>query len=235
MPIHKPLKQALDEALAEANRAESHDGSRSLVEDPADAALEAGPGGKILSSYKVTAGDAASTQKNTETILGAFSMRPEDLQERPEATSIPEGAVPLNPSRKSFLSRLAAWLGFAVVLFALQSCGPNWIVPQPATPFVECDPDLPEWCGASPASPVDSGSVETVDVIVVGPDAGIPDDPPPTDGGCPLEEEEEDGDDSKTTLCHVPRGNPGNAHTIRVGAPAVAAHLRHGDYLGPCR
>jgi hypothetical protein len=36
-------------------------------------------------------------------------------------------------------------------------------------------------------------------------------------------------------VCHLPPGNPGNAHTITVGAPAVAAHLRnHGDRLGPC-
>ena len=39
---------------------------------------------------------------------------------------------------------------------------------------------------------------------------------------------------NKVTLCHVPPGNPGKAHTITVGEPAVAAHMRHGDYLGPC-
>ena len=39
----------------------------------------------------------------------------------------------------------------------------------------------------------------------------------------------------KTTICHIPPGNPANAHTICVGNPAVAAHLRnHGDYLGVC-
>lgn len=38
----------------------------------------------------------------------------------------------------------------------------------------------------------------------------------------------------KVTICHVPPGNPSNAHTIRVGAPAVAAHLAHGDSLGAC-
>jgi hypothetical protein len=38
----------------------------------------------------------------------------------------------------------------------------------------------------------------------------------------------------KVTICHVPPGNPANAHTISVGEPAVSAHLAHGDYTGPC-
>ncbi len=38
----------------------------------------------------------------------------------------------------------------------------------------------------------------------------------------------------QVTICHFPPGNPANAHTIRVGAPAVRAHLAHGDHLGPC-
>lgn len=38
----------------------------------------------------------------------------------------------------------------------------------------------------------------------------------------------------KVTICHVPPGNPANAHTITVAAPAVAAHLAHGDTLGAC-
>ncbi|WP_375760325.1 hypothetical protein [Corallococcus exercitus] len=40
--------------------------------------------------------------------------------------------------------------------------------------------------------------------------------------------------DGRITLCHIPPGNPANAHTITVGAPAGAAHLRHGDRLGAC-
>ena len=34
----------------------------------------------------------------------------------------------------------------------------------------------------------------------------------------------------KTTLCHVSR-DEGSAHVIRVGNPAVPAHLRHGDCI----
>jgi hypothetical protein len=39
---------------------------------------------------------------------------------------------------------------------------------------------------------------------------------------------------NKVTICHCPPGNPNNCHTISVGAPAVPAHLGHGDSLGAC-
>ena len=35
-------------------------------------------------------------------------------------------------------------------------------------------------------------------------------------------------------ICHIPTGNPENAHTINVSVNALDAHLAHGDYLGPC-
>lgn len=38
----------------------------------------------------------------------------------------------------------------------------------------------------------------------------------------------------KVTICHMPPGNPENMHTLSVGAPAVRAHLDHGDALGAC-
>ncbi len=38
----------------------------------------------------------------------------------------------------------------------------------------------------------------------------------------------------KVTICHRPPGNPENEHTITVGAPAVPAHLAHGDDIGEC-
>jgi len=49
------------------------------------------------------------------------------------------------------------------------------------------------------------------------------------------QENENDNDgEKKVTVCHVPPGNPENSHTIRVGAPAVDAHLAHGDSLTEC-
>jgi hypothetical protein len=36
----------------------------------------------------------------------------------------------------------------------------------------------------------------------------------------------------KVTICHIPPGNPSAAHTITVVAPALEAHLSHGDVLG---
>jgi hypothetical protein len=41
-------------------------------------------------------------------------------------------------------------------------------------------------------------------------------------------------DTHKTTICHIPPGNPANAHTICVGNAAVPAHLDHGDFAGTC-
>ena len=41
-------------------------------------------------------------------------------------------------------------------------------------------------------------------------------------------------DSKKTTVCHIPPGNPANEHTICVGNAAVKAHLAHGDNLGSC-
>jgi hypothetical protein len=38
----------------------------------------------------------------------------------------------------------------------------------------------------------------------------------------------------KVTICHLPPDNPANARTLSVNARAVAAHLAHGDTLGPC-
>ena len=49
---------------------------------------------------------------------------------------------------------------------------------------------------------------------------------------CDKDPDEDDRD--KVLVCHIPPGNPGNAHTIRVGSAAVKAHLAHGDDLKSC-
>jgi hypothetical protein len=38
----------------------------------------------------------------------------------------------------------------------------------------------------------------------------------------------------KVLICHAPPGNPSNAQTISVAAPAVPAHLAHGDIACTC-
>ena len=38
----------------------------------------------------------------------------------------------------------------------------------------------------------------------------------------------------KVDVCHIPPGNPANAHVINVSVNAVPAHLAHGDNLGDC-
>ena len=38
----------------------------------------------------------------------------------------------------------------------------------------------------------------------------------------------------KVTICHFPPGNPDNYQQISIDAAGVAAHLAHGDFLGPC-
>lgn len=54
------------------------------------------------------------------------------------------------------------------------------------------------------------------------------------------------GDSTKVIICHVPPGNPANAHNICVSPNAIKAHIDHdnnngnqnddfSDYLGPCK
>jgi hypothetical protein len=38
----------------------------------------------------------------------------------------------------------------------------------------------------------------------------------------------------KVLICHVPPGNPANAHWLCVGRPAEHAHLAHGDHADAC-
>lgn len=38
----------------------------------------------------------------------------------------------------------------------------------------------------------------------------------------------------KIDICHIPPGNPANAHIINVSVRSVPAHLAHGDRLYTC-
>ena len=38
----------------------------------------------------------------------------------------------------------------------------------------------------------------------------------------------------KVEICHIPPGNPQNAHTIDISINALNAHLAHDDFLGAC-
>ena len=38
----------------------------------------------------------------------------------------------------------------------------------------------------------------------------------------------------KVDICHIPPGNPENAHIINVSVHAVPAHLAHGDTMFTC-
>lgn len=87
--------------------------------------------------------------------------------------------------------------------------------PDDARPFGEAlgTMSIPAW-----ALPI--GSAEWVATTVVS-------DPGSGDGQVVTPE-------GKVVLCHVPPGNPKNAHTICVAPQAVPAHLAHGDYYGVC-
>ena len=99
----------------------------------------------------------------------------------------------------------------AALIALAAACGPNW--------GYLCVGDSGE-----PTDPPDSGTPTDP------PDSGSPTDPP--DGGNPTDPP--DSGDGKTCICHIPKGNPSNKHTICIGEPALSAHLKHGDFLGPC-
>jgi len=39
---------------------------------------------------------------------------------------------------------------------------------------------------------------------------------------------------NKVTICHIPPGNPENAHPITISVNALPAHIAHGCIVGPC-
>jgi len=51
-------------------------------------------------------------------------------------------------------------------------------------------------------------------------------------GAIPVVASHDDAPQDKVVICHKP-GTPAE-HTLTVAQPAVAAHLAHGDTVGPC-
>ena len=43
-----------------------------------------------------------------------------------------------------------------------------------------------------------------------------------------------DYETKKIEICHVPPGNPDNAHTLSISVNAIKSHLAHGDYIDEC-
>jgi len=43
-----------------------------------------------------------------------------------------------------------------------------------------------------------------------------------------------DYEGKKIEVCHMPPGNPDNAHTLHISVNAISAHLAHGDYIDDC-
>jgi hypothetical protein len=48
------------------------------------------------------------------------------------------------------------------------------------------------------------------------------------------DDDDDDDQEEMVTICHIPRGNPSNAHTITIGEGALQSHLNHGDHEGAC-
>ncbi len=48
------------------------------------------------------------------------------------------------------------------------------------------------------------------------------------------DDDDDNHDSQKIKICHIPPGNPNNAHTITISKSAWDAHKAHGDYKGKC-
>ncbi len=101
---------------------------------------------------------------------------------------------------------------------------------------------LNEMVGIHAADEMGTSDGEYINDVSLGQDGVIA-----SDAAVGFYDDDHDGDDddhdrdrddrdhgSRVVICHNAGGSPRNAHTIAVAQPAVAAHLAHGDSLGPC-
>ena len=123
-------------------------------------------------------------------------------------------------------------MGVAAVSFALLACGTDSDFGEASqAQHVDPSPHLLALCIDDETIIIDRSEVD--DLLAEGASVG------PCSGETVCDEEtyvHKHVKPGKVAICHVPKGNPSNAHTIVVGEPATKAHVgRHGgDYLGPC-
>jgi len=114
------------------------------------------------------------------------------------------------------------FLSVSVLMLALAACGDNI---RPGSDSDD-DDDCLEGC-PSDVDPPDAGTPTPDADTGPGTDAGTGGAP---DAGVP----EVVCTPEEVLLCHVPPGNPSDAHVACVGPSAVQVHLDHGDALGAC-
>ena len=94
---------------------------------------------------------------------------------------------------------------------------------------VVCTPDgTGSICDAEPGTPTEDSEMTCNDQLDNDCDAAIDceDSDCVDDPACVVE--------GKVTICHIPPGNHRNARTLSINSKAIAAHLGHGDIIGPC-
>ncbi|QSQ20588.1 hypothetical protein JY651_35925 [Pyxidicoccus parkwayensis] len=89
-------------------------------------------------------------------------------------------------------------------------------------------------CGGSPQQSGEPTPNDPQSGQLEGAPAPSPSDDPAAPAGNGDASQGNPGGIGKITICHIPPGNPANAHTITVGMPALNAHLKHGDTVGAC-
>ncbi len=133
-------------------------------------------------------------------------------------------SLDITPSEIDFIP-----VGSEVVINAVLILNPEWLTPPSGAEVEVWIYAFDESSGSDEGSPrwrlVIPGQCATPTPTATSTPTPTP---TPTPEPSPLAGE------NKVTICHIPPGNPGNAHTLSIDSSAVPAHLGHGDTLGPC-